>query len=85
MFDTNCTWEIDWQKIDLTDGFWQMIISTGAEHNFAFQTPTRPQDKDTFYVVPSSLQFGVEKQPSLFLGSNADHSRTHPAHPCPHH
>jgi hypothetical protein len=42
MFDTDCTWEIDWQKIDLSDGFWCMIISTGAEHNFAFQCPPGP-------------------------------------------
>jgi hypothetical protein len=35
MLDTDCTWEIDWQKINLSDSFWLMIISTGAEHNFA--------------------------------------------------
>jgi hypothetical protein len=66
MFDTDCTWEIDWQKIDLSEGFWRMIISTGAEHNFAFQMPTRPQDKDTFYVVPSSLQMGWKNSPAYF-------------------
>jgi hypothetical protein len=63
MFETNCTWEIDWQKIDLSNGFWQMIISTGAEHNFAFQMPTSPQDKDTF---PSSLQMGWKNSPAYF-------------------
>jgi hypothetical protein len=58
MFNTVCTWEINWQKIDLSDGFWCMIISTGAEHNFAFQMPTQATDTDTFFVVPLSLQMG---------------------------
>jgi hypothetical protein len=66
MFDTDCTWEIDWQKIDLSDGFWRMIISTRAEHNFTFQMPTRPQDKDIFYVVPLSLQMGWKNSPAYF-------------------
>jgi hypothetical protein len=66
VFNTNCTWEINWQKIDLSDGFWRMIISTGAEHNFAFQMPTWSQDKDTFYVVPSSLQMGWKNSPAYF-------------------
>jgi hypothetical protein len=66
MFNTNCTWEIDWQKIDLSNSFWRMIISTGAEHNFAFQMPTCPQDKDRFYVVPLSLQMGWKNSPAYF-------------------
>jgi hypothetical protein len=66
MFDTDCTWEIDWQKIDLSDGFWRMIISTGAEHNFAFQMPTRATDTDTFFMVPSSLRMGWKNSPTYF-------------------
>jgi hypothetical protein len=67
MFNTNCTWEIDWQKIDLSDGFWRMIISTGMEHNFfAFQMPTRATDTDTFFMVPSSLQMGWKNSPAYF-------------------
>jgi hypothetical protein len=66
MFNTNCTWEIDWQKIDLSDGFWRMIISTGAEHNIAFQRPTRATNTDTFFVVPSSLQMGWKNSPTYF-------------------
>jgi hypothetical protein len=31
MFDTECGWEIDWQKIDLSDGFWRMIVEAGKE------------------------------------------------------
>jgi hypothetical protein len=58
MFDSDCTWEIDWQKIDLSNGFWRMIISTGAEHSFAFQMPTQATDMDTFFMVPSSLEMG---------------------------
>jgi hypothetical protein len=66
MFNTSCTWEIDWQKINLSDSFWHMIISTGVEHNFAFQMPTRATDTDTFFVVPSSLQMGWKNSPAYF-------------------
>jgi hypothetical protein len=66
MFDTDCTWEINWQKIDLSDGFGCMIISTGAEHNFAFQMPTRATNTDTFFMVPSSLQMGWKNSPAYF-------------------
>jgi hypothetical protein len=66
MFDTNCTWEIDWQKIYPSDGFWCMIISTGAEHNFAFQMPTQATDTDTFFMVPLSLQMGWKNSLEYF-------------------
>jgi hypothetical protein len=58
MFNTNCTWEIDWQKLDLLDGFWRMVIESGEEYNFAFQMPKRKGDPDITYVIPSSLQMG---------------------------
>jgi hypothetical protein len=60
MFDT------DWKKIGLSDGFWHMITSTGAKHNFAFQMPTRATDTDKFFVVPSSLQMGWKNSPAYF-------------------
>jgi hypothetical protein len=64
MFDTDCTWEIIWQKIDLSNGFWRMIISTGAEHNFAFQMPTQTTDMDTHGpIIPTN---GVENCPTYF-------------------
>jgi hypothetical protein len=29
IFDIDCEWEIDWMKIDLSDGFWRMIVEDG--------------------------------------------------------
>jgi hypothetical protein len=43
-----------------------MIISTGTEHNFAFQMPTRATNMDTFFMVPSSLQMGWKSSPAYF-------------------
>jgi hypothetical protein len=66
MFDTDCEWEIDWQKIDLSDGFWRIIVEDGQEFNFVYQLPRRPGDTETHYVVPSSLQMGWMNSPAYF-------------------
>ena len=66
MHDVDCTWEIMWQKIDLSDGFWRMIVEAGKEHNFVFQMPMRPGDRTLYYVVPSSLQMGWKNSPAYF-------------------
>jgi len=66
MFETDCEWEIDWQKIDLSDGFWRMIVESGEEYNFVFQMPKRPDDDSIFYVIPSSLQMGWKNSPAYF-------------------
>ena len=36
MFEVDPTWVIDWQKIDLSDGFWRMIVEAGKEYNFVY-------------------------------------------------
>ena len=66
MFETDCTWEILWQKIDLSDGFWRMIVETGKELNFVFQLPARAGDTTRYYVIPSSLQMGWKNSPAYF-------------------
>ena len=66
MFDTTSTWEIDWQKVDLSDGFWRMITEAGKEYNFVFQLPEREGDTERHYVVPSSLQMGWKNSPAFF-------------------
>jgi hypothetical protein len=43
-----------------------MIISTGAEHNFAFQMPPWATNMDMFFMVPSSLQMGWKNSPTYF-------------------
>ncbi len=64
--DVDPEWEIDWQKIDLSNGFWRMIVEDGAETNFVFQLLRRPGDSTTHYVVPSSLQMGWKNSPAYF-------------------
>jgi len=66
MFDTDPDHEIDWNKIDLSDGFWRMIVEDGKEWNFVYQLPRRPEDTEDHYVVPSSLQMGWKNSPALF-------------------
>jgi len=68
-FDVDPSWEIDWQKIDLSDGFWRMIVEAGQEHNFVYQLPRRPGDTETYYVVPSSLQMGWQNSPAYFCSA----------------
>jgi hypothetical protein len=81
MFDTNCTWEIDWQKLDLSDGFWQMVIESGEEYNFAFQTrkERRPRYHLRHPILPTD---GMEEQPGIFLHRNADNQGTHEMDAC---
>lgn len=66
MRDVSDQWEIDWQKVDLSDGFWRMIVEAGEEYNFVYQLPRRPGDTETHYVVPSSLQMGWKNSPAYF-------------------
>jgi len=66
MFDTDPEHAIDWNKIDLSDGFWRMIVEDGKEWNFAYQLPRRPGDTEDHYVIPSSLQMGWKNSPALF-------------------
>jgi len=66
MFDTDCDWEIDWHKIDLSDGFWRMIVEHGAEYNFCYQLPRREGDTEDHFVVPNSLQMGWKNSPAYF-------------------
>lgn len=66
MFECPPDWEIQWQKIDLSDGFWRMIVEAGKEGNFIFQMPPRPGDTERYFVVPSALQMGWTNSPAYF-------------------
>ena len=66
MFEASCNHEIDWQKVDLSDGFWRMIVERGEDYNFVFQMPPRPGDTETYYVVPAALQMGWKNSPADF-------------------
>jgi hypothetical protein len=57
MFEIDPTWEIDWQKVDLSDGFWRMIVEHGEAYNFVFQLPSRPGDTTKYYVIPADYRW----------------------------
>ena len=66
MYETDPEWQINWNKIDLSDGFWRMVVEAGEEYNFAYQLPRRPGDMETYYVIPAALQMGWKNSPALF-------------------
>jgi hypothetical protein len=41
-FECPSDWLITWSKIDLSDGFWRMIVEAGKERNFCYQLPETP-------------------------------------------
>jgi hypothetical protein len=62
-FATDCTWEMESQKIDLSDGFWRMIVGTEMEYSFVYQMPPLVGDPTHYYFVPSALQMGWMNSP----------------------
>ena len=60
MFEVDPTWEIDWQKVDLSDGFWRMIVEQGEAYNFVFQLPMQPGDTTRYFVIPAVLQMASD-------------------------
>ena len=65
-FETDPAWEINWIKMDLSDGFWRMIVEAGKEQNFVFEMPPHPTRKGRHFVVPSALQMGWTNSPPYF-------------------
>ena len=66
MFDIDPYWEIDWNKVDLSDGFWRMVVELGKEYNFVYQMPPRQDQDEDHFVIPSSLQMGWQNSPAYF-------------------
>ena len=76
IFEIDPTWEIDWQKVDLSDGFWRMTVEHGEAYNFVFQLPARPVDVTKDYVIPAALQMGWKNSPEWFcIGMEARRER----------
>jgi hypothetical protein len=66
MHNVPCHWEIRWSKIDLSDGYWRMIVQAGQEHNFVYEMPPRQSNMERWFVVPSALQMGWTNSPAYF-------------------
>jgi hypothetical protein len=55
-------------KIDLSDGFWRLIVEDGAQRNFSYVMPN-PVGHPLRIVVPSALQTGWVDSPSYFYAA----------------
>ena len=55
-------------KIDLSDGFWRMLVQEDDMWNFAYVMPDAP-GTPTRIVVPSSLQMGWAESPAYFCAA----------------
>jgi hypothetical protein len=52
-------------KIDLSDGFWRMLVEEAKQLNFAYVMPD-PPGSPVQIVVPAALQMGWTESPSYF-------------------
>jgi hypothetical protein len=66
MYDTNPEWTIHWSKVDLSDGFWRMIVDQDRVPNFMYQMPKRTTNDPEQLVLPSALQMGWKNSPAYF-------------------
>jgi hypothetical protein len=68
-FESPCQWEVLWSKIDLSDGFWRMIVEAGQEANFTYELPEHPEREGKWFVIPSALQMGWKNSPAYFCAT----------------
>jgi hypothetical protein len=55
-------------KIDLSDGFWRMLIEEMQQYNFAYIMPD-PEGHPIQFVVPPALQMGWAESPAYFCAA----------------
>jgi hypothetical protein len=65
MRDTPAGLHILFSKLDLSDGFWRLIVHETDCYNFAYVLP-QAAGEPTRIVVPSAVQMGWVESPSLF-------------------
>ncbi len=65
MRDTPAGLHILMSKLDISDGFWRLIVRDADCFNFAYVLPQR-EGKPIRIVVPSAVQMGWVESPSLF-------------------
>jgi hypothetical protein len=59
---------IHFQKVDLADGYWRMIVEQDSRWNFAYVMPGMP-GTPVRLVVPSALQMGWNESPAYFCAT----------------
>jgi hypothetical protein len=60
--------EIRFSKIDLSDGFWRMVVAPEHKWNFCYVMPD-PPGSPIRIVVPSALQMGWTESPAYFCAA----------------
>ena len=60
--------DIHFQKIDLSDGFWRMVVEEDQKWNFCYVLPQKPGAEPKL-VVPSALQMGWAESPGFFAAT----------------
>lgn len=60
--------DVHFQKVDLSDGFWRMIVQEEQKWNFCYVLPQAP-GQETMIVVPSALQMGWAESPGFFAST----------------
>ena len=53
-------------KIDIKDGFWNLMVPEDQEFNFCYVMPKLSTEEDTYLVVPAALQMGWKLSPPYF-------------------
>ncbi|KAI2511269.1 adenylate kinase [Fragilaria crotonensis] len=59
---------INFAKIDLSDGFWRMLVADDCKWNFAYTLPGSI-DAPTQLVIPHALQMGWTESPGYFCAA----------------
>jgi hypothetical protein len=68
-FESPGLWEVLWAKINLSDGFWLVIVESGQEPNFVYKLPDHPERKGKWFVIPSALKIGWMTIPAYFCAT----------------
>jgi hypothetical protein len=68
MATTPADQEIRWSKVDLSDGFWRLIVKPEEKWNFCYVMPDPPGARVRI-VVPSALQMGWAESPAYFCAA----------------
>ena len=53
-------------KLDLSDGFWRLLVERGSEPNFLWLLPQMSPSQTPTLVIPSALQMGWKNSPAYF-------------------
>ena len=56
-------------KIDLKDGYWQMVANEKDAWNFAYVLPLENANDDVELVIPDALQMGWSESPRFFCSA----------------